>query len=107
MSPWLDFTRSARGFLRMTPIPGSYGGEVRAYESSSASRPHVWLAVEVPMDLNNPDTSGSVEAIAHLTLENAARLRDQLSFLIQHHGMVECANGVMDCFCWQTEREPT
>jgi hypothetical protein len=77
-------TMSSRGFKRAEPVPSEYGGAVRVYESSSAMAPHLWVAVSCPADLNKPD-GPEVEAVAHLTLDNARLLRDQLTYLIEHH----------------------
>lgn len=80
-------TVTERGFQRHAPILSSYGGHVEVYESSAASGPHIWLRVESPADLNNP-LGPSVEGIAHLTLEDATLLRDQLTQLIDNHYQV-------------------
>jgi hypothetical protein len=78
---------SNRGFKHFEPVP-SYGGFMRVYESSAASGPHVWALIECPVDMN--DCAGPTkEATVHLTLENAALLRDQLTYLIEHHYQVE------------------
>jgi hypothetical protein len=76
-------TVSERGFTRLPPIVGAYGGTVRVYESSAAIGPHIWLAV-------NEDASSRVdqmaaEAHSHLTVEAAGQLADQLRWLIDHH----------------------
>jgi hypothetical protein len=84
MKPMPGITLSSRGFKRGEPIPSTYGGAVRVYESSSAMAPHLWVAVTCPADLNKPD-GPEVEAVAHITLESAEALRDQLTFLIDHH----------------------
>ena len=74
---WVEVT--PRGFSHMPPIQVEYGGSVRVYESSAAVSPHLWLAV---MPDDNP------EATAHLTLESAEHLRDQLTWLIENHYQV-------------------
>jgi hypothetical protein len=63
----------------MEPINPNRGGEVRVYESSAADGPHIWLNVKEPAD----PVLG--EAHAHLTLEQAKLLRDQLDYLIGNH----------------------
>lgn len=88
MSDALTPEYSGRGFKHMPPVPSVYGGEVRVYESSSAMAPHVWLSATCPSDLNDR-SSAPVEAVAHLTLEDAEVLRDQLTFLIEHHYQLE------------------
>jgi hypothetical protein len=90
---------SDRGFARLPEIPGSYGGVTRVYESSAAEHPHIWLAITEPVDLNEHGICmhygralgdagcdcGSKEAHAHLSIENATALRDQLTWIIDNH----------------------
>lgn len=73
-----------RGFKHFDEVPSEYGGGVRTYESSMAEYPCLWVMVKQPADLNRRD-SPQIEAVAHLTLENAALLRDQLTHLIDNH----------------------
>lgn len=80
-------TMTARGFQHHEPIPSEYGGEVRVYESSAASGPHIWLTATAPENLNDPE-GNEVKAPLHLTLANATRLRDQLTQLIENHYQV-------------------
>lgn len=84
----MEPTITDRGFKHFDPIPSTYGGEVRVYESSAASHPHIWLDVKCPVDLNRP-SGPSKEAVAHLRIEDAEILRDQLTHLIDHHYQVE------------------
>jgi hypothetical protein len=97
------FVLSNRGFVQGRPIPSAYGGAVKVYESSAAEAPHVWVMVWSPVNLNEPD-GPSQEAVAHLTLDNAIRLRDQLGHLTtrmvndwgvetHHHGDREYTTG--------------
>lgn len=75
-------TQSGRGFTQMEPFKCRYGSEVRVYESSAASHPCIWLNVQgdaAAMDLKPG------EGTAHLTIEQAQLLRDQLDWLIQNH----------------------
>ena len=88
MSDHLSPTTSARGFLRLPPIPSVYGGEVEVYESSMASGPHIWLKATTPDNLNDPQGE-QVEAVAHLTIEDAAKLAQQLNHLIDNHYQVK------------------
>lgn len=74
------FVLSERGFVQGRPIPSAYGGAIKVCESSAAEAPHIWVMVHSPVDLNNP-SGPEQEAVAHLTLENAIRLRDQLGHL--------------------------
>jgi hypothetical protein len=66
----LEVTTTDRSFDHMPPIPSEYGGEVRVYESSVASGPHIWLNAVAPSNLNDPGGFVS-EAAIHLTVENA------------------------------------
>jgi hypothetical protein len=75
---------SERGFIHGDDIPSAYGGYIKVYESSAASAPHIWVRTVCPSNLNDL-TSTPIEAVAHLTLDDAARLRDQLSYLIANH----------------------
>ena len=84
-----NVTVTDRGFQHMDPIPGTYGGEVKVYESSAAESPHVWLNT---WSFRHPNTqSDPVEATVHLALADAERLRDQLSYLIRTHYQVRDA----------------
>jgi hypothetical protein len=88
MSEHLNAEKSERGFHHMPPIPSRYGGEVRAYESSAASAPHIWLSVECPVDLNEPE-GPTVNGAAHLAIEDAIHLAQQLMWLATHHYQVQ------------------
>ena len=77
----------SRGFLRLPPISSVYGGEVEVYESSMASGPHIWLKATCPDNLNDPQGK-QVEAVAHLTIEDAAKLAQQINYLIDNHYQV-------------------
>lgn len=72
----LQVVRSDRGFARLPALPTAYGGEVKVYESSAASAPHLWLLVT--------ERNGA-EAHAHLTVETAQQLVAQLLHTIAHH----------------------
>lgn len=67
---WTD-----RGFKHMPTLRPSTGEEVKVFESSMAEGPYVWLTVKRSED----------EATVHLTLGDAAKVRDQLDFLIHNH----------------------
>lgn len=74
----------------MEPITCAYGSEVKVYESSAASGPHIWLNVQTDVGVLTQQKPG--EGTAHLTLEQAELLRDQLSHLISHHYQTEGDN---------------
>lgn len=84
-----EFIITDRGFKHLKPIPGAYGGEVTVYESSAAMHPHIWLLVKEPNDLNawarGDQSEGLHEAHSHLRIEDAEKLRDQLTWLIENH----------------------
>jgi len=84
MSDHLTSKRSNRGFTRLPAIPGAYGGEATAYESSAASGPHLWLSIKEPVDANRPG-GPMVEATLHLTADNAVKLAEQLQYLVANH----------------------
>lgn len=69
-----------RGFAHMDPVPSEYGGNVSVYQSSAID-PAIWVSVTCPSDLNDP-ASEPIAAVAHVTVENARILRDQLIYLI-------------------------
>lgn len=99
---------SYRGFARLPPIPSAYGGDASVYESS-AVEPHVWLKVQCPSDLNDP-ASEPVEAVAHLTLENALRVAQQLHWMVlRHHSKNEEWQQALDHYFplrWSTDLTP-
>lgn len=76
-------THSDRGFARLPAIPGAYGGEATAYESSTASGPHLWLRIQIPA--NSLDGSMDEDATLHLTADNAVKLAEQLQYLVANH----------------------
>jgi hypothetical protein len=76
-------TVTDRGFKRMEPFKCSYGSEVAVYESSAATGPHIWLKVHCDTKVLSRQKEG--EGTAHLTLEQACRLRDQLNWLLRNH----------------------
>lgn len=80
--------QSGRGFTHLPPMPSVYGGTTRVYESSAASAPHIWLATECPANLNEPD-GPTIEAVSHLTVENALLLADQIVNLVASHYQLE------------------
>lgn len=83
----MEHTHSERGFTQMEPLVCDYGTGIRVYESSAAMAPHIWLALSQGQDpkLSNLEKS---EAHAHMPLETAEQLRDQLTWLIENHYQV-------------------
>jgi hypothetical protein len=80
-------TISNRGFKHMDPVRNRNGGEVRVFESSNAILPCIWLSVTW-MDM--------AEGSAELTLVDAEKLRDQLTYLIENHYQIVQADIVTD-----------
>lgn len=79
-----------RGFAHLKPIPertrwgDGERGEVRIYESSSATEPCIWISVvEV----------GESAATAELTLKSAKKLAKQLRWLVKNHYQVRSKSG--------------
>lgn len=81
---YVGHTTSERGFKHYEKVLSAYGGHVQVAESSAASHPHVWLWFTVPEDLNDPQ-GDTMSGAVHLRIEDAVKLRDQLSHLIEHH----------------------
>lgn len=76
--------KSDRGFQQGDPISGTDGDTVRVYESSAAIGPHLWVNITEPTNRNDPE--GPVhDATVHLKLEDATRLRDDLTAIIENH----------------------
>lgn len=55
------------------------GGFTTVYESSAAGGPHIWLNVA------SGDCYGGTEGTAHLTLDQARQVPDQLNWLADNH----------------------
>lgn len=83
-NPYLEVTKTDRGFKHMPALPSRYGGTIRTYESSSAEVPSIWVTIECPVDLNDP-TGPTKEAVAHLEVDAAWLLAEQLRYLVEHH----------------------
>jgi hypothetical protein len=65
-----------RGFTHMPSVQGTYGELVRVYESSAASQPCIWLRI----------VGGQHdEWAAHLPVEAALRLAEQIQHLARNH----------------------
>lgn len=81
--PHLRPETSQRGFAQYPPIVDSYQSErVRVYESSAASEPHIWLSIEA---LVAAADEPAPPRKAHLTLEQATQLAEQINHAIEHH----------------------
>lgn len=79
-----------RGFANYDEFTDSYGASVTVRESSAASAPHVWLFIDDGGTACPPGFPGipegrTNEASAHLTVEQAVRVRDALDAFIAEH----------------------
>lgn len=81
----LTVTTTDRGFDHLPPIPSTYGGHVTAYESSGASDSYLWLKVRDESGSSSRHGTEPTEAHAHLLVEDALRLADQLVRLVADH----------------------
>ena len=72
---------SGRGFKWMPETVTPIGTTVEVYESSAAEEPKVWLGI----------TRGRDDLRAHLTVDEARRVGEQLIWLADHHYQVEDA----------------
>lgn len=85
MTDHLTPTKTDRGFTHLPPVQAHWGGQdtgtVTLCESSAAEGPHLWLHAEAAEGFGTPAERVSM----HLPLAEAAKLRDQLDFLIKHH----------------------
>lgn len=71
----IELTTNSRGFyVYGSPTKDTYGGEVRVFESSSASKAHVWLVVDEEIKDN--------VAMSHLNVEQAQRVIAQLQAFV-------------------------
>lgn len=75
----IEPTYTERGLKRWPEIAGPFGQRISVNESSVADAPHLWL--EIQNDFGN--------AGAHLSLDQAAQLRDTLDAAISHHYQTE------------------
>jgi hypothetical protein len=77
---------SDRGFDHLPVVSGTFAGRPHGfaslYESSNAEEPCVWLHVR---EGGGGPSIPAPEATVQLTLDAAAKLRDQLTWLIEHH----------------------
>ena len=84
-----EHTVTSRGFKHLTPITGTYPYNwlLKVYESSAAFDPAIWIAAE------SDSSEGHAEVHAHLNLDEATLLRDQLSWIIDNHFLVSSKTG--------------
>lgn len=76
--------KSQRGFIQGEEITGDYGGTVRVYESSGLD-PAIWIQAKESHDPNGNPLAIPMETTLLLGLAKAEALRDQLTYLIDHH----------------------
>jgi hypothetical protein len=77
----MNYKTSERGFKHYEPISTGYGHVIRVYESSTAFDPSLWVAI----DGSDAMTDQKAEVCAHLTIEQAERLRDTIDTAIAQH----------------------
>lgn len=86
MSDHLNYATSDRGFDYMPAILGRIRNEqAEVYESSLATEPAVWLAVQAPQSRNHPQLGEPQRVVIELPAEDAWKLADQLRHLVRHH----------------------
>jgi hypothetical protein len=69
-----------RGFVHWSPVPTTYGHEVRVYESSAAEQACMWLTVGPG---TTDDRDG--ERCAHLTYEQALQVHARVGAWLDLH----------------------
>lgn len=104
---------SDRGFVHWTPVPDTYGHEIKVYESSAADGPCMWLSIDGPVHLNAPaepkagiphGVSPDGSASAHLTYEQVLQVRARLTAWIARH-VTEGAEIVADRYAAELAHE--
>ena len=85
-------TVTERGFDSYDEFTDSYGATIRVQESSAAPAPHVWVFVdgggtEAPVGFPGLPEGRKNDGSAHLTVEQARRLRDALDAFIAERGI--------------------
>jgi hypothetical protein len=82
-----EFELSDRGFKHYDPVITQYGHEVRVYESSVATEPCIWLAINLTAEMSQAARSNIApcEAHAHMTLEQAKAVKERLESAIANH----------------------
>ncbi len=81
MSEQVEVSSTQRGFQRYDePWLDAYGQTISVYESSAADAPHVWVSIEGSRNMRNE----GVRIAAHLNVEQAEKLRRELSAFIDH-----------------------
>lgn len=75
-----EYTVSDRGFVYADDIIGDYGTKISVHQSSSV-RPSLWVRL-YSSAAYHPELPEGTEVVAHIGLEEAKTLRDQLDYLI-------------------------
>lgn len=68
----------------MPTLIDDHKNTVGVYEASTADSPHIWLRIKESDELDDTMTY----ATAHLSLNAAKQLAEQLDYLIKHHYQV-------------------
>lgn len=74
------YETSNRGFVHAEDIKADNGGRLTVSQSSDV-RPRLWVRVYSSSDYQ-PNLPGGTEVVAHVSLDEAQKLRDQLDYLI-------------------------
>lgn len=82
MSDHLEPETSDRGLRYMPPLTQRDGSAIEVHESSAADRPHIWLGAKEPA---TPRSERLIEVLVHLTVEDARKLAEQLTWLCDNH----------------------
>lgn len=97
---WLEAQVSNRGFAQLPIVQARWGadnhpaGSVTVTESSGATEPAVWLEV-----VDEAEPGRRNKAVAHVPLDELAKLRDQLTYMLANHharDMTPCPVSVDD-----------
>jgi hypothetical protein len=72
----LEPNASERGFIALPALAAAYGGEIKVYESSAATGPHLWI--------KSVDEGGQAVAL-HVTAETAWRFAEQIVTAVRNH----------------------
>ena len=80
----LRYVLTPRGTMMMPELPVNSGGALHLSESSSSSKPHVWLRVSAPVHADQP-FGARHEVVLHVSLDDLKLLVDQCNFIREYH----------------------
>lgn len=76
-----QFRTTSRGFDGFLPMKTSYGHAIEVSESSAVN-PSIWMRVD---GTGNSCSDPEVMLSVHMRIDQARKLRDRLTYLIDHH----------------------